>query len=1251
MNAYWLLSGVSNLTLIMASKQKITFYQQNLRRSANALHEFLHSFYHSPAQIALISEPYTGNRRKLASVSGMQCFQSASPDGTVKACIFIKDAVCGAYQENEVSTNNMVVVTIPTSRGKVDLVSIYVEPRKDVSLTLNAFDEYCQSSMRPKIVGGDFNGHHPEWSLNHTQMNNRGEDLVTLFHIHNLEICNKGNEPTYSVIRQAEFTSVVDLTLVTGHLADATVSWTVNTEQCLASDHRLIEFQMDFSVGTKSLRQSTRLYKTKDADWTAFKLLLQDIAVEHRLEETIVAANVKDDVERAAERVGSAVALVCDHTLERTKVTRRVVAPWWSEGLERMKKCTIKHRHQVQNLKREGASEETVTLAYEKLQQAKKAYSKLMRSQSTKNFRGFCQRQDKESVWDITNRIIRPKTGRFVFGTMHKEGRFTGTPVNTLQKLLEHFYPAESPNTLFHHNQVQALIKQPYKEAHVELPFTMTELHNAIKTTAPQKAPGYDHLTGEIWAQVINCIGPTILALFNKCLQIGYFPTIWKRAVVCPIPKPGKDDLTDITSYRPIGLLPVIGKIFEKLFIQRLTHHMNIRAPLSDHQFGFREQKSTSSALNKILQKVRQTKKNGEHVIAISLDIKAAFDNVSWPHIMYRLRKTACPVNLYRLLENYLSNWTAMITEQEITVTRPMEKGCVQGSVSGPVLWNLVIDELLKMDFGPRCHIQAFADDVILVVSGPTADYIQEQANSTLEQIIKWSHRAKLAFNPDKTSFVAFTKQARRVRLRFENIDIEPSTEIKILGVIVDSGLTFQSHVRYATAKASKLFRKLCYFTRPTWGVHPENVQILYRQVLIPILTYGCEVWGSAAKKLTIRRQLQSIQRAVAIRVIGAFRTVSATAAIALAGVPPLHLIVDAKYQAAQIMETRNANSIEGLDLDVVNIELPCQPQVRLHPALRETPKIHSAITTEQVEELRCEVNLFTDGSKLEGGGVGAGLYYLHDGNPYEESYTLLPHCCTVIQAELYAILRATQKIQDILRINQINSAAIFSDSASAWALIRQFNTKNHLAAQIQTILYELRLKINVRLVWIKAHAELDGNETADKLAKSAAQRSIKLRRGEKYDYNLIPKTWFKLVTRRNTLSKWQADYQRSLTGQHTYKLSPDVTSATRLISLGSDRFYWTQYLTGHSYAREYLHRFKIVENCGCFCGAPIQSLQHLMSECEAFSYTRDRFIRANDLDEVPSGPLHDLAKQELKHFVKYVKTILSRTKSNNELE
>ena len=161
----------------------------------------------------------------------------------------------------------------------------------------------------------------------------------------------------------------------------------------------------------------------------------------------------------------------------------------------------------------------------------------------------------------------------------------------------------------------------------------------------------------------------------------------------------------------------------EKLINDRLMYWLH-RHPskIFEHQFGFTPQVSAEDAANEVARMQKKILDGGKIGLLISLDISAAFDTAWWDLILVTLRKYDIPGNLYRVISDYLSDRQAKLPLCGNTYTKSLDRGCPQGAKCSPLLWNLLYSGLLKKQFPIGCHIQAFADDALLVIVGDSTE-------------------------------------------------------------------------------------------------------------------------------------------------------------------------------------------------------------------------------------------------------------------------------------------------------------------------------------------------------------------------------------------------------------------------------------------------------------------------------------------------------------------------------------------------
>nr|XP_037872684.1 uncharacterized protein LOC119629756 [Bombyx mori] len=607
------------------------------------------------------------------------------------------------------------------------------------------------------------------------------------------------------------------------------------------------------------------------------------------------------------------------------------------------------------------------------------------------------------------------------------------------------------------------------------------------------------------------------------------------------------------------------------MLVTRLKHHLLPRMSL--RQYGFMPQRSTEDSLYTLIQHIRHKLNEKKIVALVSLDIEGAFDSAWWPKIKTRLAEEKCPLNLRGLLNSYMCDRKVRVRYCGEEHERATGMGCVQGSIGGPILWNLLLDPLLKHLEGRGDYVQAFADDVVLVFDGETGLEIEGRANAALERVGAWGVANKLIFAPHKTHSLIITRKLKydAPRLSMGGIGISASREIKLLGVIIDDKLTFNAHVAGVCKRATGVYHQLSRAAKINWGLHTEVIKIIYTAVIEPIILYAASVWAPAVSKLGIQKSLNTVQRGFAQKLCKAYRTVSLNSALALAGILPLDLRI---REAASLYEAKRG--VAQPMLRGREVERMISALTSPHPAERMELEIQCLVDQEQVDlNSDFDLRIYTDGSKIDGR-VGAALSLWEGAAETKALKLTLSPVCTVYQAELLALCRATHEAAE----HRAKSVGIYSDSLSALQTTANWNALHPLAVEARENLRKALLRSKrISLFWIKAHAGLEGNERADKLAKESALRSKR-----RPDYDLCPISFVKRSIRMESLDEWNHRYRGGETAGVTKIFFPDALTAYRVIKKINIDGVTTQMLTGHGGFSEYLHRFKCRENPSCIC-------------------------------------------------------------------
>jgi hypothetical protein len=557
------------------------------------------------------------------------------------------------------------------------------------------------------------------------------------------------------------------------------------------------------------------------------------------------------------------------------------------------------------------------------------------------------------------------------------------------------------------HKEIRTLANRENEEPD-DLPFTENEVTEVINSQNHRKSPGEDGITADI-IKNLHVINPAFLTkLYNKCLKLWCFPSIWKSCVVKVVRKAGKSDYRKVDVYRPISLLSVFAKILEKILINRISHFLRESDLLSEKQYGFTPQKSTEDALHVMKKFINSAFDNKGFAITIALDIEGAFNHNWWQKIISELNRKKCPRNLFNLAKSYFTERKAKIWVLNTEVLREINIGCPQGSACGPMFWNISYNDLLEKDLPVNTDIISFADDTIIQIWAKTIADLESKANSTLEEIVRWAKDNKLKFNETKTVCVLYTRNLKfsQPRIFLNGHQLKISQSFKYLGIIIDSKLSWRSHVNYITNKANQLIMELIKFAKNQFGLNGRSLETIYKGAVLPLISYGVSVWHEAIDRKFVINHLNTLQRLVALRINKSYKTVSTDASNILANFMPIDLHLK-KISAEYFIKNGISNNITRELLANCNINLE-NIQKRFPNKLM--PKFEERLKPKVVMETSDQTIVYTGGSK-SAQGVGAAFCVFISENVIKKVKFKLANYCTAFQTELFAINKALEFI------------------------------------------------------------------------------------------------------------------------------------------------------------------------------------------------------------------------------------------------
>ena len=239
-----------------------------------------------------------------------------------------------------------------------------------------------------------------------------------------------------------------------------------------------------------------------------------------------------------------------------------------------------------------------------------------------------------------------------------------------------------------------------------------------IRNLNPNKATGSDGISGHMLLLCDESVVLPLKIIFQSILSTSIYPNMWKLANVTPIFKKGDKQL--IENYRPISLLPICGKCFEKIIFNNLYSYLNVNNLITNNQSGFRPGDSTTNQLVYLTNKIHEAFKNPHslEVRAVFLDISKAFDKVWHEGLIFKLKQNGISGNLLNLFENYLTNRKQrVVLNGSHSDYTSIESGVPRGSVLGPLLFLIYINDL---EINIYSSIKFFVDDTMLYLTLPS---------------------------------------------------------------------------------------------------------------------------------------------------------------------------------------------------------------------------------------------------------------------------------------------------------------------------------------------------------------------------------------------------------------------------------------------------------------------------------------------------------------------------------------------------
>lgn len=1198
--------------------EQIKVSQINLQHSRDATAEMLSSLVKKRADVILIQEPYVYRQQiRGLAVQGFKLLVGARTGEVPRSCILVSKRL-SSVPLPQLGTKDATVMLLEHKVSdiphKIILSSLYLpydgacQPSQEM-VDIVTFGESRGISI---VIGCDANSHHTMWGS--TDVNTRGEALLEYLATTDLEISNRGREPTFVNRNRKE---VIDITLASKSIACDIREWRV-TGDVLLSDHRMIRFGIKARGTAGTPKRNPRA-----TDWEIFTKNLQ--AKFRDSPSQITRENIDKKVEELSKGVIEAYEKACP--LRKPPETK---IKWWSKELHHLRR-TARRTFRQAAASGEGSQ-------WDRFRDARREFKKEVRRSKRASWREYCGEISSLPEAARLAKVLSATKSTEIGSIRKEDGTWTETEEETIKHLLKIHFPGT--DQVGSGRRAESVTNWQLAENLVNDEI----IRRVSKEFRPYKAAGPDGIFPALLQAGLEIILANVREIFRASLATGYVPKAWREANVVFIPKQGKEDYTLAKSFRPISLTSFMLKMLEKIVDRYLIENTLHEFPFHRGQHAYQKQRSTETALHAITREIERALHHGNWALAIFFDVEGAFDKARTRVICTELQSRGTPPVLVNWIASAIESRVVSSGAGEVQVGITVSGGCPQGSCLSPHLWCLIMDGLLKRLTDNRLYAQAYADDGLVLVTGQFLGVVCDRMQSACRIIEEWSEEVGLSINPEKTEMVLFTKKRDKKGFRPPRLFGKPlalSREVKYLGVVLDEKLTWRPQIDRIVTKTVASLWQLRKTIGKVWGLKPEVMHWLYTAIIRPRISYGSVVWWKSITNVTVANRLTKLQRLASLLITSAMRTTPSAALNVILGLPPLPIWIKGEAMAAYI-RMRNSGTWKGGEYKghteitrVTEMEIPISNlMVTSETGKNRKERKYNLLIPEREKWERGEVTLesgglvcFTDGSKNKNGCTGAGLSL--NGRKLGRSFPL-GSTTTVFQAEVYAILQAA-RMEEITEATE-QTIYICTDSQAAAKALGSYRTSSPLVMECAEALNRLADEKSVHVVWVPAHSGVPGNEQADYYAKLGTRETF-----------CGPEPVLGLT--KNLLKEAIKEWTRKSLEEY-WETTPGCRQARLFLpSPGGNRWAYMSkmnrkelrllvgVLTGHSSLNRHLQLMGVTGDPTCpKCGADDEDSYHYIGVCEVYSSLRLNIFGSEELQE---EEMELLSFKDLRAFIK----------------